>query len=796
MSQENLQQLLNSAVQLARNGDKVGARAAFIQALKLDTHNETALIGLITVSSDPKERLAVLKKALLLHPNSPKVAEALRRLNLTPEQVMGEAPATPVEPPPAEPPAPRSIKRLTGETPAVTPEQAPAPRTLKRLTEVPDPNPLLRGTDSLPSTSDLTEGTPLDMAIARLNKAPNGDSGVPVPAINRLQIATQEANALANQFLNNRPESPFSWGKKDKNRAGERDRQVFRLQVIGATTATVFVLAIFSLVAALGNPDIQRLVFAPTWTVSPTATNTSTPTPGLTPTPSPTSRVTLTPSPTFPPQIPTRDPLVQPRSTDVNAPSGVLIEPQIEQVVSFLNDGRYDEAEALLNQEKEASELTGNFVPSFYLSDLYIRQGNLRQARLEIEQGEDLWQERSNNEAFQPMVDVAYARLELAEWQERGSTNEGVINDIDDRLANALTFDTKFTEVYLLLADRYLLTREPEEAIEWLDKGLEEDPLNVALRTKRAEVLFGQRRFDEALQTLHDALLLDPYAEKALQLQVQCAIGKDDPGLAVIYAEQYMARYPGRVLAIKLRGDAWLAEGKIDLALGEYTRALGGSEEEPAYIEVLLARANLYSQQGRTDLAKVDLGKALELRDDPRLRLARMEIAFDAKEYEVALDDAEQLEEVANIPQGDVLLVKATVGFERASSVEDVDEVILTLQQALNQTQQGDRRNQTYELLARAYLEKDDTANALDMINTAVNSNPTFARRLLRAQIAEQAAAKEDTAAVDQQRLLNIAIADYQWLRTFSNYYSAIDRTETDAALLRLEEALAGVEEG
>lgn len=816
MSQENLQQLLTNALQLARSGDKVGARTVFVQALRLDSQNETALIGLVTVAADPKERLAVLKKALTSHPNSAKVAEAMRRLNLTDEQVLGNTPEPPT--PSLTPEPPRTIKRITSEVSAIPPIEEEAPKltgglkrltnetnaippiedlapvrplgALKRLNSEPTELPVASDTDALPSTGELTTDVSLESVIARLSKAPSGDSGVPIPAINRLQIATQEANALANQFMNNRPESSISWGKKDKNRAGERDRQVFRVQVIGATAASVFAVTIVSLLAAFSNADFQKLVFAPTWTVSPTATHTGTPTPGLTPTPSPTSRVTLTPSPTFPPQLATQDPLVQPRSTEVNAPSGVLIEPQIEQIVGFVNDGRYDDALTILEQEKEAGELTGNFLPFYYLSDLYIKQGNLQQALREVEDGEALWQEKSNNEAFQPMVDVAYARVELAELTQRGSTDSDILNGIDERLEQALDFDTTFIEAYLLLADRYLLINEPDEALEWLERGLEANPSNGTLRTKKAEVLFSQRSFDEALQELHDTLLLDPYAEKALQLQVQSAIGKDDPGLAVIYAEQYMARYPGRVLAIKLRGDAWLAEGKVDLALGEYTRALGGSEDEPAYIEVLLTRANLYSEQGRTDLAKADLGKALELRDDPRLRLARMEIAFDAGEYELALDDAEQLEDEDSLPQGDVLLVKATVGFERASSVEDVDEVILTLQQALNATQQGDRRNQTFELLARAYLEKEDTANALDMINSAINGNQTFERRLLRAQIAEQAAAKEDIADTDKERLLTIALTDYQWLLTFSDYYTAIDRAEVEAALLRVGEAV------
>lgn len=805
MAQDTLQQLLNQAIQQARSGDKAAARTTFVQALRLDATNETALIGLVTVVTDPRERLGALRKAYQLYPDSAKVNEAMRRLGISADQLTaGSAPAAPpptvapfsvpaTEPAPADPPARPTLKRLTStsEMPAVpqfdlSPESDPDPeaasptlRPLSGLRKLAASSPV---EDPL-ATPDRPATVTLDEVIARLNKAPAGDSGVPLPNINRLQLAAQEADALVSQFNSNRPQSAIAWGEKKVNRAGERDRRVFRTRVAGASTVAVVVLAVFSLALALGNPDFQRLVFAPTWTVSPTATASATPTPGLTPTPSPTSRVTLTPSPTFPSQFATRDPLVQPRPTDVNAPNGVLIEPLIQQAVMLLNQGDYDAARAILTREEAGVEQTGNFVPFYYAVKLDVAEGNLRAAREAVTRGEELWVERSNNELLAPMINVSYARVGLAE-QARGSSPES-LSKITDRLEASIAFDTEFVDAYLLLADRWLLDNDTSQALKSLERGLDANPTNVELRTKRAEILIRQRNYGAASQELHDALLLDPYSEKALQLQIEVAFAQDNPGLAVIYAEQYMARYPGRVLAVKLRGDARLAEGKPDLALIDYTRALNGNPKEPAYLDVLLARATLYRQLDRIDLAQQDLGRALEIREDERLRLSRMQFAFESGDDELALADAQRLT-AGNNPPAAAVMIENAILLRRGGTSDTAIQAIRNVLGNLNGTLLGS----AYETLADAYFAQDDYPAALDMLNTAIRTEPTLARRLLRARIAETQATSTSTSASERTRLLQQALDDYRWVQTFSAYYSDVDITTLNEAITRVATAL------
>jgi uncharacterized protein HemY len=133
MAQDNLHQALQRAMQLARSGDRAEARLAFIEALKIDSHNEIALLGLVSVTTEQKERMAALRKAFVMHPDSPRVAEAMRRLNVTGEQLVGTTTNTLATSTPR--PATSDLAELTPKAP---PERAP------RQQRPPSPTRLLR----------------------------------------------------------------------------------------------------------------------------------------------------------------------------------------------------------------------------------------------------------------------------------------------------------------------------------------------------------------------------------------------------------------------------------------------------------------------------------------------------------------------------------------------------------------------------------------------------------------------------------------------------------------------------
>jgi tetratricopeptide (TPR) repeat protein len=797
MSQENVQQWVAQAIQRARSGDRAGARQAFIAALRLDPRDETALVGLAALVDGEKERLALLKQAYSFYPQSPKVLEAMRRLNIGPDDL------NPPLVPPAPSPAPRPIQRITGEQPAV-PQAASAPPAggIKRLTGTmaavpPTPaqqtpqNPPADEPASEPAAQSPAAPPAFDDVINRLLVVPSGDSGTPIPDLGRLQKTTQAANALVAQFQHTRDtaESPLAWALKDSKRAGEGDIRVLQARVAGVAAVVSLFLGTLVLLLALNNPDVQRIVFAATWTQSPTPTNTATPTPGVTPTASATPEVTLTPSPTLPPQFATANPLVQPRATRVYLPAGLALEPRIEQAVELINTGRYASARTILEQEKTAGELTGNFIPYYYLVDLYVRQGNLTQASAENVAGDALWQERSAREAYKPLIDISYARVALAELAAlrasgvRPPNQSEILNAVDERIEAALSFDAANPDAWLLRVERHLLANDRDNALAALEEALALPNLadNTSLRTRRAELLIQQGRTAEALHYLQETLLLNPYAEAALILQVRAALGENLPGLAVLYAEQYMARYPGRVLAVKLRGDAWLAEGKLDLALQNYDRALTGDPADPAFTETLIARANVYQRLGDAEKALTDLTEAFRLSEDPRVRFTRMEAAYAAGNLTLARADAAALANDSTIPREALALMNARL------SLADGDlDAAVTLLSPL--AAEGDAA--AAELLARVYLEQGAVANALTTVNRALAAGQTVERHLLRAQIHEAAAQRASDA--DRPRSLRQALFDYDWALTFAGYtLPEAELAALRAAAARVREALA-----
>lgn len=60
--------LLNSGVRLANEGDKTSARRCFRNALRLDPHNETAVLWLAYLSPEPSKAVELLEDFIALNP--------------------------------------------------------------------------------------------------------------------------------------------------------------------------------------------------------------------------------------------------------------------------------------------------------------------------------------------------------------------------------------------------------------------------------------------------------------------------------------------------------------------------------------------------------------------------------------------------------------------------------------------------------------------------------------------------------------------------------------------------------
>jgi tetratricopeptide (TPR) repeat protein len=330
-----------------------------------------------------------------------------------------------------------------------------------------------------------------------------------------------------------------------------------------------------------------------------------------------------------------------------------------------------------------------------------------------------------------------------------------MLDGVEIRARSAIEADPLLVPAHLALAQRYEMENQYRDALEVLNEALAHPQLksNVNLIVERGKVYFQQGDLDQAAQEAYTALYIDPTVEEAYLLQIQTALEKGDPGLAVIYAQNYLFFYPGSSEGYRLLGDARVEEGNTDLALLAYNQALAAESTTPATVPALLARGNIYNQQRRYDLAYQDYARAFSLTNDPNVQAKRMEAAYLSGNYAVALADAEDLLDTGIVPNSQIDLLRARVLIDRAD--EDDTEA---LTQALSLLSNANSATAS-EYRARAQFMLGDFQNALNSIQSALNSTETGSRHFLRGQILEALEQPEQAA------------REYEWVLTWSEIY-------------------------
>lgn len=759
MAEEQVQKLLQAAAQAARSGNKDQARKAFLYVLKLQPENEAAWLGLVTVAQDKKEQLAALKKVLEINPNNQRAQEALRRL-------MPEKPAPAPPPTPPITPAPiKSLKSLKPIAPSAAPTESPA------------------AIEPPPMTFDAPVAPRADKPLFSEVTLPQGVDGVPMPNPKKLAQAADAADKKIQAYLQQTFEdiAGIQWVQKNRNRAGEREITVLRLQIATGVITFLLVIGLMGFAAVLNIPEVRELIFAPTWTVSPTPTFTPTNTPGVTPTPSPTLPVTPTPTPTLPFYVTPGNALREfaPTATRIYLPQGVSRERRIEQADAAYNNDDLETTYNLLEQERIETLNSGNFLPFYYLVRWHLRQDDPETARTLLIDGEERWRNGNQRDAnFEPMVNAAYAQIELYEAAQRLNAGEE-LSELQQELSRAgdyaqlaIDSDPNFVEGHLLLAERHRLANDYEAALQVLSAAQLTNRdlfLDTRLRLALAKIYSEQGRYTEARQAIEELHYIDPFNEEGWRLQVVNALASGDPGLAISYTDKYLYYYPNSLEAYKLRGDAHLREDKPDEALIDYAVALQGDPNDPAYVDVLVARAELYSQRGRYDLALADLTNALEIAgDNAAIRANRMFAAYFNGDTQTALADAAALSGRGVIREEALALLQAQIQIDRAAP-DDVEVYRTALNQLLNIAPERlpvESLPTRDEYIAQAQYALGSYNEALNAINRAIEAGETGKRRYLRGLIyqarADANSAMEDYAA---------ARLEYDFVLTWSSIY-------------------------
>lgn len=614
-------------------------------------------------------------------------------------------------------------------------------------------------------------------------------SGIPIPSINALEDAKQQAVEAIEAYKQSQPpqHTDIQWVHKTKRRAGEREFYLWRMQIGVAILVFGVIVIGGGLFAIFNSPDVRLSLFGASDTPRP-ATRTPTLTPTLTP------GFTFTPSPTRPASEPSETPLpdvnlgvtsvpieVTARPTQLYVPVQRLI---IRDVAEMIASGDYASAIDPLATEIGLVNQVFDPNPYYYSALAYTGTGDtdtalnlLTEAETRIDELDGMNPEDAT--IYSPLIQLGFAQVYLRMAEDALANRLGA-NDLltqsSERAERAIEEDELNADAYVTLARVYRLQGDYQSALDTLNQGLTFPDLTVnqSLIVEKGNVYLAQGisllasgDSNGGREALHNALYqgfvsiyVNPHNEPSHQLRVQASLALDDPGLAVIYSqEQYLFFFPNNPIAYELLGEARIQEGNYELALNAYSNAIANGEGDDVEIDALIGRAGVYSLQRRHNRALEDLNAALEIRDDLATRATRMRVAYLVGDYDTVDEDAEALLGTGIIPDGEIRL------FQAQSIVDQADpDDTQAYNQALNLLSQAsglsaDLAPVANEYRARIHLQLGNLGDALNAINQAMNVVETGSRHYIRAQILQEQEAFED------------ALVDYQWIQTWTQVF-------------------------
>ncbi len=719
MTVDRAKALRVEGIAAAKAGDTGEARRLLQQAIRLEPGSEAAWLWMASVAVNPRERLFCLQKTLQINPDNTTARKALTAL-----QGAEDAHSTSAD----------FISPFFGSF-----------------------DDLMHGSE--PASSGLD-------AMAT----------VPMPSVEQIGEAQRQVEGIVADYLETlRPKETIPWIRKTRRRAGEHPAVSRRAVIVAAAVVAVLLVGGVIGWVVLNNRATRAVLFAPTPTHTPTPTLTATPTPGMTPTPSPTPAQTLTPSPTVPPNVPAYDPLAPPRPTDTYP--RIQSQP-LRNAVVMVDNGQIARALPTLAAERAAVQDLFDPVPYYYEALALAASGDGEGALRTLANAEARLT-ASNTAEYKPIIDAAYAIVYsyLAD-QSAAVGDEASADAYEEQLVNyanaALQKDRRDAHVHLALARHYRLSGDYARARQVIDSALAVPELayNIPLILESGRLYSAQGDQERAMYQAFLALYMNPEIEAAHQLRTNVALSQQEPGLAVAYAEAYVYYFPGTPLAYKLLGDARAMEGKLDLALEAYSRALTTDDDSERTVAALTARADVYRRQGQYSLALSDLNRALERTDDPAIRAMQMNVAYDAGETALALRAADALLGQGVVPDAEINLLRARLLIDEAAPEDEQSlHTALALLLDLQELSPGDAAT-AQEYAAQIHYRLGNTLAGLNAINAALADGDTATRHYLRGLLHE---ARDEADA---------AARDYEWVLAWTEVYPFAQR---DDVLARLE---------
>jgi tetratricopeptide (TPR) repeat protein len=733
------------------------ARKLLAQALKLNPRDAEAWAYMGVLSGDLQARLGAFRRALDLDPANKTALTSLKALGIDPQSLPSGAPppAPAATPKPAPPPSPApepkrstmesDFDSLFGDEDDINPESAAALFGVKppEAAKPPAPKPPAPVAATPAASAAPVQPTPEEPASQGLRppKLDQNFVGVPLPPESYLaqagEVAAQRVAAAPRPVA-----AGVTWARKAKNRLGENDVWQLRLQT-GAAVLAFLLVAGFFVVALIRSPEAQRLVGIRTNTPSRTPTSSPTPTPGVTPTPTATLDATQLAEAT--PLLPTPDGLTpQARIDRTPAPTALFaanvfnLEGAMPRAIGTLNAG--DPAAALPTFDAEVTLVSLSFNPYPYVfkAQAQAQTGDYDAAidTLTEALGRTEADTRAEQRPFATaLLEATYAEVELLRAQSLRRNGRAVLANRSyevaiERAEQALTQNSQIASAYRVLAQAALDQRRVEDALDILETAFSAEVNATAFDTDVTLIaLYGQAYLAEAATlggaAADDALaradtqgriaaFVNPYDRRGHELQIAVALAQGRAGDAVLLNDTYRLYFPDDPRALKLLGDARVAEGNPELAFNAYSDAAtaaitstGGVGSAGA--EALVARADLLLSQGEYGAALADLEAAYAAFPDDLTRTRRMTAAYAAGEYELALEDARALIGSEAAPDDLYYLMQARIRYDLASresgeALAGVAPEVLSLLERVGAALPNDQRAIAEAYRARAAL--------------------------------------------------------------------------------------------
>ena len=255
--------------------------------------------------------------------------------------------------------------------------------------------------------------------------------------------------------------------------------------------------------------------------------------------------------------------------------------------------------------------------------------------------------------------------------------------------------------------------KESEVALASLEKATETQPNFVPAFFRKSLILSDLNQFFEALVAI----------DKAISLQQDNANWYNEKGLILFNLKQYSEAEAAYKKAIELspraafynnRGNLYKNQGKAELALADYNRAL---DLNPKYADAYNNRGLLYSDQGKMDLALTDYNQAIAINPKDAGAYNNRAIFY----AELALTDYNQ---ALSIEKNDVVTIK-NIGLIKYE-IGAIDEAKQQFEQAIAINGNGESAEPQLAL-AVTLSTLGDSEKALSMAQEALRIDKQYA---------------------------------------------------------------------